>query len=111
MAARLPSAAPILWVAAMFSRGKSDMEKTKTPLTEEQKTRRRVARLIGRTAWFQDFKAQHPEATKEEREAAWKDARKTATKRGARLVSVLEKKGYSLSYAPPAEKPAVEAAE
>ncbi|WP_243613193.1 hypothetical protein [Shimia aestuarii] len=86
------------------------MEKTKTPLTEEQKMRRRVARLIGRTAWFQEFRAQHPTASKQERDAAWKDARKAATKRGARLVRVLAKKGYSLSYTP-VETAAADAAE
>lgn len=86
------------------------METTKTPLTEEQKMRRRVARLIGRTAWFQEFKEQNPKATKEEREAAWKDARKGATKRGARVLNVLTKRGYSFSHTP-FEKAAKAAAE
>lgn len=81
------------------------MEKTKTPLTEEQKMRRRVARLIGRTAWFQEFKEQNPSATKEEREAAWKDARKGATKRGSRLLRVLTKKGYSFTHTPVEKAP------
>lgn len=86
------------------------MEKTKTPLTEEQKMRRRVARLMGRTAWYIDYKAQNPKASKEDREAAWKVARKTATKRGSRLLRALEKKGYGLTHTP-VEKTTATAAE
>ena len=109
MAARLPSAVRNSAPAAMFADEKN-MEKTKTPLTEEQKMRRRVARLMGRTAWFMEFKAQNPKASKEERDAAWKTARKAATKRGSRLLSALEKKGYALSHTP-VEKTAIPAAE
>jgi len=76
------------------------MEQAKTPLTEEQKMRRRVARLLGRTSWFQEYKAQNPTATKEERDAAWKDARKEATKRGSRLMKVLTKRGFSVTHTP-----------
>ncbi|MCJ7874675.1 hypothetical protein Q4577_02430 [Marinovum sp. 2_MG-2023] len=85
------------------------MEKKNTPLTAEQKTRRRVARTIARNFWRVEFKAANPGASKEELNAAWKSARKASTKAGRAAIRALEKSGFTIS-APP-QKMAVEPAE
>ena len=70
------------------------MEEKNTPLTDEQKMRRRVARTIGRNIWRSEYKGANPEATKEQINAAWQGARKTATKSGMRAVRALEREGF-----------------
>lgn len=73
---------------------------TKTPLTEEQKQRRRVGRSIGLACFNAQFKADHPEAGKEERKAAWKEARKAQTRIGMRALKQLEQAGFTITPPP-----------
>jgi len=76
-------------------------ETTKTPLTEEQKQRRRVGRSIGLAFFNANYKAQNPDATKEDRKAAWKAARKTQTKIGMRALRQIERAGLAILPAAP----------
>ncbi len=69
------------------------MTESNTPLTEEQKMRRRVARTIGRTIWRGEFKATNPDATKEEMAAGWKAEHRKWTKYGIAALGALEKEG------------------
>ncbi|GGD41097.1 hypothetical protein [Sinisalibacter lacisalsi] len=82
-------------------------EKTKTPLTPEQKAeraaRRKAAKVIGFTTFRQEWRAANPEGTKEQRKAAWDAARKDAVRKASRLVRSLEKGGVKLVQA---EEPA-----
>ena len=73
------------------------MTDAKTPLSEDQKIRRRMARAIGRTIWRAEFKATYPQASKEDLNRAWGEARSMATKAGMRAVKALEKEGYSFT--------------
>ena len=75
---------------------------TKTPAdvanapTPEHKVRMRVARTIARSVWQTGYNAEHPDATNEEKKAAWNDARKDFTKVGMRALKTLEKTGYEV---------------
>ena len=82
-------------------------EKTRTPLTEEQKQRRRVGRKIGHAIFTQQFSAENAGATGEERKAAWKAARKAHTKLGLRVLKQIERAGFTIT--PP--QPETQAAE
>lgn len=79
------------------------METPKTPLTEEQKTRRRAGRTLGRALWRQEFDAANPEATREERSLAWKTVSKERTKVGMRAMRQLEKAGFQVIETAPDE--------
>lgn len=74
------------------------MAETKTPLTEEQKMRRRAGRTIARVMFRADYQASSPEATKEELNAAWTEKGKAYTKTGMRAVRMLEKQGFALTF-------------
>ena len=80
---------------------------TKTPLTEEQKKRRWAGRKIAFLYFNQQYRIDNPEASKEERKAAWKEAKRTQTKIALRTLNQLERAGFGISVP---EKPA-EAAE
>lgn len=74
------------------------------PLSDEQKQRRRVGRSIGLAFFNAGFKAQNPDATREERKAAWKEARKAQTRIGMRALRQIERAGLAIVPAtPPAE--------
>lgn len=73
----------------------------KAEATPEHKLRMRVGRTIGRGVWMTGYKAEHPTATKAERQAAWNEARKDFTKIGMKALKTLEKTGYEV-----VEKPA-----
>lgn len=77
------------------------MAEENTPLTEEQKMRRRVARTIGRTMWRAEFKtaskAANKEVTKEELAAAWKEQRRKWTKNAMAALTAIEKEGVVIS--------------
>lgn len=75
----------------------------KEPPTEEQKLRMRVGRTIGRGVWMTGYKAEHPEATKEERSVAWEEARKDFTKIGLKALRTLEKTGFEVIKKPAGE--------
>ncbi|WP_140197053.1 hypothetical protein [Pelagovum pacificum] len=72
------------------------MEETKAPLTEEQKMRRRAARDLGRALFRADFDTANPEATAQERKAAYKDVSRQQTKLGMRMMRRLEQSGFKL---------------
>lgn len=80
---------------------------TRTPLTEEQKQRRRVGRSIGLAFFTANYKADNPQASKEDRKAAWKAARKAQTRIGMRALRQIELAGLAIVPA----APRVEAAE
>ncbi len=71
--------------------------KTKAPLTEEQKQRRWAGRKLAILHFNQQFSAANPEASKEERKAAWKEAKKAQTKIALRTLTQLEREGFGIS--------------
>ena len=72
-------------------------ENTRTPLTEEQKQRRRVGRKIGHAIFLEQFSAENAEATKEDRQAAWKAERNAHTKLGLRVLKQIERAGFTIT--------------
>jgi hypothetical protein len=66
-------------------------------LSEDQK---KAAVAIGRSYWASAFKAQFPNATKEEKDASWKQSRKDYVKLGKAAVRQLSKSGFSISKNP-----------
>lgn len=72
----------------------------KPALTPEQSLRKRAGRTIGRGVWMAGFKAEHPNATRDEVKAAWAEARKDFTKIGMRALKTLEKSGLKVIEAP-----------
>ncbi|MEL6959585.1 MAG: hypothetical protein AAGL89_11605 [Pseudomonadota bacterium] len=70
-----------------------DMSAVRTP---EHKMRMRIGRTIGRGVWEAGYKVEFPEATKDERKAAWEAARKDFTKIGLRALKTLEKTGFDV---------------
>ena len=77
------------------------METTKTPLTEEQKARRRAGRTLARAMFAERMKETQPDMTHAERKEAWKAEGKAETRRAMRLVKKLEKSGFTLSWTAP----------
>lgn len=71
--------------------------KTETPLTEEQKQRRWAGRKLAFLHFNQQFRAENPEASKEERKAAWKEVRKAQTKIAMRALSHMERAGFVIT--------------
>ena len=74
-----------------------NMEKIRTP---EHKLRMKAGRTIGRGVWSAGHKAEFPDATKEERNAAWQEARKDFTKIGMKGLKALEKNGFQVTEKP-----------
>lgn len=74
---------------------------TKAPLSDEQKQRRRAGRGIALAFFNASFKAQNPDATKEERKTAWKEARKAQTRIGMRALRQMERAGLAIVPAMP----------
>lgn len=70
---------------------------TKTPLTEEQKKRRWAGRKLAFLHFNQQYRVDNPEASKEERKAAWKEAKKAQTKIALRTLTQLEREGFGIS--------------
>jgi hypothetical protein len=68
--------------------------------TPEHIERMRVGRTIGRGVWLAGYKTEFPNATKEERTAAWQEARKDFTKVGMRALKTLEKNGFQVIQKP-----------
>ncbi|MEQ8294155.1 MAG: hypothetical protein RIA08_18295 [Roseovarius sp.] len=75
--------------------------KTKTPLTEEQKQRRWAGRKLAFLQFNQQYRATNPEASKEERNAAWKEAKKVQTKIALRTLTQMEKAGFGITAPAP----------
>lgn len=76
----------------------------KTELTDEQKTlRRRAAKTIARALWLVDYRAENPEATKEDAAAAWVEVRKEQTARGMRAMRALERMNMAVVQSAPEE--------
>ena len=71
----------------------ADMAEVRTP---DHLLRRRIGRTIGRGVWEAGYRAEFPDASKEERKAAWEEARKDFTKVGLRALKTLEKTGYEV---------------
>lgn len=63
----------------------------------EKKMRIRAARNIGRGVWVVGYNAENPTATKEDRQAAWHEARKEFTKIGMGALRSLEKSGFEVT--------------
>lgn len=74
--------------------------KEKAPLTDEQRLRARAGLTIGRGIWQAGYKAENPEATKEQRSAAWKEVRKEFKKIGMKSLKALEKNGLQVVEKP-----------
>lgn len=70
--------------------------KTKTPLTPEQKARRKAATLIGLSQWRQDWRSANPDATPQQLKQAWAAVRKEETKKARQTLRTLEKNGFKL---------------
>jgi len=68
----------------------------KAPPSPEHKMRMRIGRSLGRGVWLTGYKVENPTATKEERQAAWHEARKDFTKVGMRALKSLEKNGFEV---------------
>ena len=64
--------------------------------TVEHRRRMAIGRTIGRGVWLTGFKAENPDATKEEQRVAWEEARKDFTKIGLKALKTLEKTGYQV---------------
>ncbi|MCF2870015.1 hypothetical protein L0664_02950 [Octadecabacter sp. G9-8] len=77
--------------------------------TPEHRMRTRVGLTIGRGVWLAGYKIEFPNATADERKAAWKEARKDFKKIGMKALKTLEKNGFEV-VEKPEEKPAVAAA-
>ena len=75
----------------------------KVELTPEQALRKRAGRSIGRGVWLAGFKAENPDASREDAKQAWNEARKDFTKIGMRALKTLEKAGLKVVEA---EEPA-----
>lgn len=73
-------------------------------LTPEQALRKRAGRTIGRGVWLTGYKAEHPEATREEVKLAWAEARKDFTRIGMRALKTLENAGMKVVAAERDEK-------
>ncbi|ROU03312.1 hypothetical protein [Histidinibacterium lentulum] len=73
------------------------MEPTKTPLTEEQKLRRRAGRTLARAMFVERIKETRPELTAEERKEAWKAEGKAETRRAMRYLRKLHGSGIGLT--------------
>ncbi len=73
------------------------MDKTTDPQSLEKKQRRQAARKIARAFWFQAYKAAHPDASREDVGAAWKEAQKEQTQYGMRALKMLEKAGFVIT--------------
>jgi len=71
----------------------SDQE-TKNPPDPEMKLRRKAAQAIAFEIWRQDFRRAHPEATRDERDQAWEEARSDELKKARRVLSALERGGF-----------------
>lgn len=73
------------------------METPKTPLTEEQKLRRRAGRTLARAIFVERIRETHPEMTAEERKEAWKAEAKAETRRAMRYLRKLQGSGIGLT--------------
>jgi hypothetical protein len=65
-----------------------------TPLTEVQK---KAAIAIARSYWNSAFKAQYPNATKEQKLASWQQSRKEYLRLGKLAVRQLSRSGFQIS--------------
>ena len=79
--------------AAKTTAAKPPLDEIRTP---EHKLRMRIGRTIGRGVWLASHKAEFPDATKEERKAAWEAARKDFQKIGLKALKTLEKTGFQV---------------
>ena len=73
------------------------METPKTPLTEEQKLRRRAGRTLARAMFVERLRETHPEFSAEERKEAWKAEAKAETRRAMRYLRKLQMSGIGLT--------------
>ena len=68
--------------------------------TPEHRMRARIGLTIGRGVWLAGYKMEFPESTKEERNLAWKDARKDFKKIGMKALKTLEKNDFQVIETP-----------
>jgi len=73
-------------------------------LTPEQALRKRAGRTIGRGVWLAGYEAENPNATTEETQAAWAEARADFKKIGMKALKTLEKTGLKVIEDPEASK-------
>jgi hypothetical protein len=73
-------------------------EKTKkTELTPDQaRQERKAAQLFAFNRWRLDWRAANPEATKEDRSAAWKAVRKSEVRKSRKALRAVTKNGFTL---------------
>jgi len=76
---------------------KAVVKETRSP---EQILRSRAGLAIGRGVWLAHFKSENPNATPEERKAAWPLVRKQYKKIGMNALKGLEKNGFQVTEAP-----------
>lgn len=69
-------------------------------LTEEQALRKRAGRTIGRGVWMTGYLAENPDASRDDIQIAWKEARSDFSKIGMRALKTLERAGMKVVVDP-----------
>ena len=67
---------------------------TKHPTDPELKLRRKAAQAIAFELWRQDWRRDHPEASRAERDRAWDAVRSAELKKARRALAALERSGF-----------------
>ena len=62
----------------------------------EMRVRRKAARAIGYALWRHDWRKDHPEAGRDEMDAAWEAAKAEEMKKARRALSALEREGFDV---------------
>ena len=67
---------------------------TKSPADAEVKLRRKAAQAIAFEIWRQDWRRANPDASRDDREKAWEEARSGELKKARRVLAALERGGF-----------------
>ena len=78
-------------------------DETKTGMDPETRLKRKAAQAIAFETWKQDWRRDHPKASREERKAAWDAVRGEEIKKGRRAIAALERGGFRVVRAPEAD--------
>lgn len=65
-------------------------------MSGEIQTDRDAARAIGKAIWSQQHREQHPNATPDERKAAWQASKAAYVALGAKVYRNLARRGYKV---------------
>lgn len=78
-------------------------EKKKEPATlspEEARQERKTAQLLAFNRWRLDWRAANPEASKDDRRAAWLEVRKSEVRKSRKALRAVVKNGYRIEADP-----------